>query len=870
MTNELSSARNIDETYERLRGYRRVITKDPALADALNLRVDQARLQSFASTPRGVVYEQEIEGDLRDRKELFLNLQGETDLGWKEAFYYLRQALNCWEQTGSLSELSNYDVFDSDEARTVISYLRDVRSVYRGMGNYEPSFSGDLAVIEPELLTPLDRNILPDDFDTFNYFTDETVECPPFNIFPSTTALIHSITENLTPEEASDVAVVVHPESQYQSLLESAFQHRDIPYMRGESLTEDEHFRTLFKMMRSAYQRNRLRVRDVMPILHNLGLRVPLEIQDSFLEDYENNSIEGFCDLMESVTNSTFHGVLTRFEEEADLELPAFRRVLEELGFMGRSVTPDRLNQLEFYLSNFDEQTDKQDRGVLFASPKSGAYVDRPIVFYVGMDASWTRSIPERHWIDHDRHRRNNFVEFQVMLQNGEHQYYLVQDHHMNADVTPCFYFNVLFDDFERFSDLDHRTMSGLPNLESGSGFDRTKLDVEQDGVESVSQSTLNTFVKSPRDYFFDQLVPTVDNIHIRKGQLFHDFAEFYVNHPSLVNDTDTETFVDIMEESVIDLTDEWSRSTMRTEFRAGIENISQYLQDEGYQTFQPQGYEPNRFNRTNVFAERFADRSIDSPISEAWFESPALGIHGLVDLIPSDDRIVDLKSGRSRSRSKVVEQASPDRFEDNPDFQAILYLAYHRQQYPDQELQFTFFYFLDNLTDVIREEDDLGDTLITVNYYPREFAEQIPKKATFDFLVDGISERNDRYKTLTGLGYKKYQNFFSKNGFPDTHEKREALESSLTEKFVSFCQQNFNDYKYVISGAKSSIKQLIEFRNDNFFDEDIDRFETFLQNQLERLEKCYEDGFPLENKVTDLDLDDLSHRDMIVDDRYE
>jgi hypothetical protein len=575
-----------------------------------------------------------------------------------------------------------------------------------------------------------------------------------------------------------------------------------------------------------------------------------------------------FRELLDDVSNLAFGEVIDRYQKLTEFEMEALRGVLQKIGFLGRQVTSNRLNQLEFFLSNFDEQVEKEDRGVLFASPGSGAYVDRPIVFYLGMDASWTRTVPDRPWIDHERQRQNNLVDFQVMLQNGEYQYYLVQEHQMNADVTPCFYFNVLFDDeFETFSDRDHRLMSGLPALEVRPGFDHEPREIEIDEVEAFSQSSLNKFVKSPRDYFFDKLVPTVENVYMRKGQIFHDFAEFYVNNPDQVREDEYETYVEIMVDAITDLTDEWSREDLRTEFRVGIRNIVEFLERHGYSVFQPEGYESNVFDRENIFAAERDNASISSPISEAWFESRELGIHGLVDLIPSEDRIVDFKSGRGRTGRKVVEQATVGRFDDDPDFQAILYLSYHRRRYPDRPLQFTFFYFLENVSDVLEEDDSLEDTLTTVTYYPRKFAEQVSREKTFEYLKESSKKRR---KVLEGIGFSAYRDFFRNNEFQEYEDKDEAEESDLVERFASYARKHYKDAKYVTKQAKKTFRKLIDFRHRNFFKEDVDRFEEYLQSQLNKLNRCYEDGFPIENDVEDLDLDDLNNRDLIVDDRYE
>lgn len=868
MTFDVARSRSIDELYGALKGVDRIVTKDPALADALNVRVDVPRLETFASTPRGLVYRREVEDDLRDRRELFLAINHRTELSWKETYHYLDQALTAWEETGELEALEQFDRFRTPEARTVLDHLGRLDSVFRAMEDYEPAGEGSVAVVAPEKLTALDRHVLPEAYEEVSFLVEDSASPEPFRVFPSVTSLVRAVTDNVTRENARDVAVVVDPDAPYQPLLEAEFRRRDINFMRDETLTDHEDFRVLFTLMRAAFTREGLRVRDVLPLVHRFDARIPLEHHDSFFESYDHEALEPFRHLFSSVVDSTFSEVVDRYEEVTDVELDEFHEVLDGMNYADRTVTPSHLNDLEFYLRNFDVKVDENRSGVLFASPTRTAYVDRDLVFYLGMDSSWTRNIPDYPWVDHDRHRSVNIRDFQVMLQNGQRQYYLVQEHYENEDVTPCFYFNVLSEDsFETFSDADHETMSGLPDLEMGSGFEHDPDPVEPEDPPAFSQSGLNTFVRSPRDYLFDRLVPTVENVYMRKGQVFHDFAEFYVNDPERAREVDAERFVDLMEDAVAPLADEWDRASMRTEFRVGVENISRFIEQRGLDAFDPRGYEPNQFDRENPIARAFDLDGVGNPLSEAWFEDRGLGLHGLVDFLASTDEIVDFKSGNPRSKNKVVEQASPDRFVDDPDFQVILYLAYHRRQYPDETIQFTFFHFLENVAERLRDEGDLEDTLVTVRYFPRSFAEEVPRKRTYEYLLTTSKKRR---KTLEGAGYDAYRSFFANQGFPDFEDRDEAESSDFSERYAAHNRNHFKDAKYVTKQSKKTVRKLVGFRRRNFFEEDVDRFESFLDDQLEHLEACRASEFPVENGVEDLDLDQLHHRDLIVDDRHE
>ncbi|GEM_PF-6966851 len=70
---------------------------------------------------------------------------------------------------------------------------------------------------------------------------------------------------------------------------------------------------------------------------------------------------------------------------------------------------------------------------------------------------------------------------------------------------------------------------------------------------------------------------------------------------------------------------------------------------------------------------------------------------------------------------------------------------------------------------------------------------------------------------------------------------------------------------KQLHESCKSLLKQVVEFRTKNYFREDLDDFEEFLQNQLDLLNEYRNTGFPVENpEIEGVDHSDLNNRDMI------
>jgi hypothetical protein len=283
------------------------------------------------------------------------------------------------------------------------------------------------------------------------------------------------------------------------------------------------------------------------------------------------------------------------------------------------------------------------------------------------MGQDWTHSAPQRPWVDTETQFERYIGNFQRLLQSGDQQYYLVQDTAGGEPITPCLYFgDLLDDDFERFSDLESVEHRRRPRS-NGVGFDRHPLDVESETIETVSQSSLNSYVNSPRDYLFGKLLDSPEQERFVEGNLFHDFAEFYVNHPNVIADVDITELVDVMlgeARPFFSSTDEMLR---RRKYRIGLELIMDYLDDYGPES-------DDFLTATsgwgdNFFVEYF-DKPVDSPLTERWFEDHSLGVNGEIDLVKAPNHLLDYKSSSTKKRtSQIVKRAAIDPPADTPNF---------------------------------------------------------------------------------------------------------------------------------------------------------------------------------------------------------
>ena len=857
----IRSRRSISALFDQVRAYDVVLTPDAPLSLALNRRVDSPRLGWFAATPRMLA---SGEFSPSDERPLFHTVLAETDLPWKQAAFFVENVLSAWEETGAVDSILEYAEFDTPATRTVVDTIRDAESSYRDVIENPIGEETDVAVIGEEQFTELDKRILPAEYDTVDPFGAGEFHLPEFRVYESPTAIVDSLVENIDTDNAAEVGVVLEQSSHYRPLLESAFEAADIPYYGGPGYAEDLDLRTFIRLLRLSHLAGDVRVRDIRGILSQVGQFPAIDDDDKLLTAVDSPEVESLQSIISDLDGATFGQAIEIFENWAESDLSPLERELGRLGTRELEATASRIDELEFYLDTFEVPIQRDDAGVLLASARSSVYVDRPVVFYLGLSADWTHSIKDRPWIDAQEKDTLYLRQFQLLLQNGQEQYYLVQNAEGGDAVTPCLYFHDLLEDsFTEFRDLDHVIHGGgFADATTAGGFEHEPVADAPPPEEdvTVSNSTLKTLANSPRDVFFDAVVAQPDKDYFTKGNLFHDFAEFYVVHPETIQDTPLAELVDVGVDTLGAFTQDVDEPLLRTEIEAGYENIMTFVDDFPPQSVSFEAYE-KRWD-DNLFAEYFGQSISQSTATEQWFADPSLGGKGMVDLIQASDVLVDFKTSAKKSPKKVVSNADIDDISDTPDFQALLYLAHHRRVVPDQELAFRFVHLTDNLDDVVTGDAAIEDTFTDVTYHPESFADFVATETAFDLLTEGVSEKNDRRKTLERLGYDAYREFFEEWGFPAVADKDEVLERDVFDAFTRVAQDKVGEYKYVRNGVRSALRKLVGIRSKRFFEDDVTAFETYLRSQLENLNEYKTTRFPVGD---DPNWDRVNHPDLIL-----
>ena len=831
----MKKALTIDELYHQVKDYDTVVTADASLADALNRRLDRPVIGNFADTPKRLAAEEDYE----TKREIFLKLANHTDLSWKQASYGLNKTLEAWKHTGRKEGVLEYE--DNDIFYKTVDFLEDWDTSFHRIEGF--SLQGKVAVINFYQFNELDKKILPKEYDKISMLTDKTTEFSNFNIFESGLDIIKSLIENIERVGAENSAVVVRPDSKYQNLLESYLRSEEIDFTFQKGVSESENLRAFLNLLETGESDSRIRIRDARPVAEALGIN--LKGEKSYLDSKEG--LDDFKEFLNVVQFLKFREVLERFEEFSGRKHSEIELILEELELLEKEVSEHNINRVKYFLRNYDISVEEQSRGVLLADPEQATVVDRPVVFYIGMSSDWNSKSPENDWIKRDKWEESRIKDFQLLIQNGVKQVYMVEDRKMEEEIKPSFHFDeIIGENISSFTQLPHE-FKASKNSKNPQKFD--KKSIEKTEINHLSQSGLNSLAQSPRLFYMSQLISEADDEKLKKGLLFHDFAELYFNNPEIEEKLDKvkEIFIEEMRE----VSDDISLNQLETELDHGLKNLIKFIEGKG---FSGNGYKTG--SEENIFAEAL-EIDFEASSTEMYFKNNDKRIKGKIDLIKDPHHLVDFKSGRKKSRKEVVKSTRVETFEDSkfPDFQTLMYLSHHSENVKGP-IKFTYFYFLSDLGDSLVGKD--SETKTEITFYLKTFQEKASETELYEYLIKDVKKSNDRRRTLEALGYTGYRDFIQENKIPRVFDKEDFKETEFASKFIERCIEAKGDYKYVKKGAETALNKIVEYRNTNLFQDDVESFGEFVEEKISEIQDYEESGYPVKEKASELPMEDL------------
>ncbi|MEF8836493.1 MAG: PD-(D/E)XK nuclease family protein [Candidatus Bipolaricaulota bacterium] len=855
----------IEEIYETIEGYDLVLTAEASLADAINNRVENPRVGKLAYTPKNLIRRKFQNENLNQERELFQKIISVTDLNWKEASHLLGRAIDYWQETGTMDGFPEALNQDRKKLSDVLSVLENSSNIYGEMEDYRVPAEKNLCVVGLYQFTGLDRSILPDSYEKLDVFSENELELAPFRVFDSASQLVGATIDNISKLGGQSTAVVVHPDSTYNPLLRSYLRCEEIEFQVTEKLQDSDSLRTMLELLTLGLRHNRIKLKEVKSVIEKLGTTVPRRREEEYLTKTDSSAAREFYDLIREPRERTFGEVVTKLNQTRLSLETQLEETLKGLQLWTEPITRGAINNLKYYLDSFDVKTEESNQGVLLVNPGAVAYIDRPVIFYLGMSTAWDLTLERRPWRDLEESRLRNSNNFKALIQNGEKQLYLVQNSRLNRPVTPSTYFNELKPDLTSFTDGEKGDDYVLHKRDGPTvrNFDSSHMSARPEKVTTISKSGLNQLVQCPRDYFFSNLIEKPDRDYFRKGNVFHEFAEFYANFPELVEETDTKRLLDLMVDRMKPIVDDGELPRLRTEFQLGLKLLKRYFDNhyiEG-KVFDSTSYRSSQDD--NYFAREF-DRKLERGFTEMVFLNEEIGARGKVDLLNGRE-LVDFKTGSKASASQIVKNSNPALFEEGPDFQALLYLAHHRKVIPDEKLKFTFLHVLDDPGSIIRGDFELQNFVTSLTYYPWTFKEFLNR----DEVYRAALSSETRKRLLEPLGNESFLQALSKLDFEpgDFYSKEKA--GKHRDQFEDICKEYLDIgrgkdlTKKQLKKASGSILKttLRRLRTRNYFREDVDSFEGLLDDILDDLNAWRKTRFP----VWDKDLEEVKNRDLIL-----
>lgn len=862
-------ARPIDAIAEQVAGADIVLSSEAPVTLALDRRTTQPRIGRTAATPRS-----HATGELvpDDRRHLFHTLISDTELPWKTAARALDLCLDCWDRTGSRDRILDYPEFDTPAIRATLDVLDNTPNSYRELATTQLPVSDDVWVLDEPSLTPLDRSLLPPDGDytTLSPFEEGEGTLPDSHLYPSATAIVDALVDQISAANADRIGVVLDQQTVHAPLVEAALESADIPYQGGPGFVDIDAVRVFLRLLQTSFAGSTTTVGDVRPLLTAVGVAVPRDLDQKRIDVTTATGATPVLDQLEAfreaATTGTFADALTHFEDLLGERIPTLRDELNALTVLERPVTEHRINDIVYYLQSFDVPVERNSEGVLLTDAGSTAYVDRPVVFYLGLGPGWAKTPPDYPWVDDVTFTERDLRRFKLLLQNGDQRYILAQESRGGDAVTPCPYLRTVledpdFDTLAELPDAVHHHPEGTPATTQG--FSSPVTTPPADPVEVLSQSRLKRLVVSPRDYYFNRLLDTPTNYYMERGTLLHDAAELYVNDPALFTEPDRrDTLLSTMMAALAPYISDARRAPIRTRLDVGLDVIKAYLSandleepDPDYETYADPQHD-------NALADSLGI-TLESRICERWFESSDIGGRGVVDLLQDPQTVVDYKSGRVKSAGDIQQRAAIEDVHSDPDFQVLLYLAQHRRERPDERLEMRFVHLLGAVDEMVHgAPPNLDDLVTTLTYVPCTFSEFVTRRAMFEQLTD-YADSNNRCKVLYTLGYDRYREFFEAHPLPREGDAPDDR-ATIKQAFRELAKEEVGDYKYVEKGVDSIFDDLTE-PTGYFLEDDIDAFETFLQERLADLNTFRETRFPVTTDDSEPNWDRVHHRDCIL-----
>jgi len=716
----MKGVKGIDELYEEVREFDLVITNDAALATALNARIDKPVIGYFALTPKQVamhVASRVLDKPLYSDLKVISTVSAETGLSLK---YVHSEIENIREIRKYTKDVRKH--LHSRSAKAVYDSYEPIPTLDRLMGAFIPDddqfFEGEyVAVIEEELFNDLDKHFIPIKHESISIFKDDEYSIDTIYEIGNDRQLAENTIDMIDRDRSGDYAIVLNTSSPISDAVRAALYRRRMPFINALNVRDLSQIRDYLQFLTLALDFDTIRVKHVKELFSNYNGFFVKGREEFLLSKQTDSDMRSrgreLWEVMRNVRNMTYSEVCEAIcDKRAKIQVNI---LIKDLQVADVKITSTNLNEVKYAVDNVsdlhhnEEIPDDEKMGVLLVDCNNSVYIDRPVVFYLGMEQDWNKTLVGKPYIDIEDESEKNVNKLVALLQQGQRRYYLVNSTKGGKPARPCMMFDLIYKKpTDSFSMMCSELVKGRWHVEE---TEQIPDDPERGGISermfdrSFSKSSFNNYYSCPRRYMYGIFLKTPEEKTTEFGTLIHSFAEFYVCYPQDVKDLGLDHFVDLISDRYSGLSSPLMEDLDKAKIRQAMSMVARYIDHLGIQDA-PLDVPLSSKKNPNRFMVAMG-KEFTSSVCEIDLESSKYPVHGQLDLF-WNGIITDYKTGKPGDVDNIVKAMTLNSGYQYPEFQAPIYLALSMEQGLHKN-EFDLFYAMDN--DAVSAENDVPIT---------------------------------------------------------------------------------------------------------------------------------------------------------------
>lgn len=748
---KMRKVKSIDQLYEEVRNYDLVITNDAALATALNKIIDRPTIGPFALTPQEIATMSAVETlgtPMLSELKVAMNVHEETGIDFRtvhSTIQYIQEVRRYTAEVRShLYTQEAREIYDSYKANPTLEKVMENFdskrcSLYLQKGKVAViglyiDYSCDKRYGDLDLFNDLEKRMLPDDYDEILIYSD--TEEDEGNFIPYDIETVYQVGNDrqiadnavaLIPrKKAEDYAIVLKSDSPLADAVRASLYRKNIPFVNELTVKDLNQIRDYIEFISLSLSFETIRGEDIRELFSTLNLNLPEDIDQHLvckedfndLDKFSSKEMEDIRLFMKDIRNWTFEDVRKKvFPKDSS----SVKILIDDLKLTEKKVTSTLLSRAIYAVDNVsdlhhNEQIPPDEKeGVLLADCGNSVYIDRPVIIYLGMEQDWNLDLTNKKYVpDKTVEAKKAAARLEVLLQQGERRFYIVNTSKDGEEPRPCLSFDdILSKPVKKFDDI-------CGNIVRASWVDDSNnFGDEPDTVspeakpydENLSQSALAQYYKCPRAYMFHSLVPSEENKYMEFGNIVHEFAEFYVTHRDLVERYGLDFFIDKACERYSGITSPMTEELDRNKIGCAMRNVKTFLDSLSFTDVELD--KPLEEGRNYFFGCVEPAVGMSSTMCETDRGCDDLHIHGKMDLFV-DGVIIDYKTGKAKSGKDIVDAMNYEKPPKIPDFQPLVYLALGKG-YDSSKSEFRLFYAMNNDSQSGSDGYDVRDNIRSV-----------------------------------------------------------------------------------------------------------------------------------------------------------